>query len=130
MDCHFIEASNDFNWGKFMVARFNTEEWSLRSQVDNGRLIGGRGWTYQHMLVHDLQTGEGALFLPGGCAKADLNKQQIWVCPLFEPFLSWLYLQDLTNLKDLPRLVALDAPAEMFGYRRTGPLDKETASEP
>jgi hypothetical protein len=44
------------------------------------------------------------------------------VCPLFEPFLEWLYEQDLTDLSTLPRRVELpDAEFSFTGYRRPGP---------
>lgn len=75
----------------------------------------------QHLIVFDLQTGEErAFFLPGGLASADLNgKHQIWVCPMFEPFLAWLYKQDTSDLSALPALVNLgDVPISMRGYRR------------
>ena len=73
------------------------------------------------MLVVDLETGEGAMFSPGGLAAADLQKHRIWVCPMFEPFLAWLYKQDLSDLTKLPKHVDLpDAPFEMHGYRREG----------
>ena len=79
------------------------------------------GWSDQHLWVCDLQTGEGAFFRPGGLAGADLAKRQIWVCPMFEPFLTWLYQQDLTDLKALPDYVELpDAPFGRSGYRRRG----------
>lgn len=118
----FIEATNGpQNWGKFMIQRFD-EEWAKRSQIDGLPLLGGRGWSRDHLLIVDLQTGEGAIFRPGGHAAYDLNKHAIWVCPLFEPFLAWLYEQDLTNLGSLPSHVDLpDAEFMMSGYRRPGP---------
>ena len=67
------------------------------------------------------------MFLPGGgFARADLNKRKIWVCPLFEPFLEWLYrhVHDKEGdwWQDLPRVVELpDAPFEIYGHRRPGP---------
>jgi hypothetical protein len=91
MEVKIIEAGNGFNWGKFLV------------------------------IVFDLETNEGASFTPGGLASADLNKHQIWVCPMYEPFLEWLYKQDLTELSKLPDYVHLDAPSAMAGYRRPGP---------
>ena len=60
-----------------------------------------------HLVVLDLQTGEGAIFMPGGLAAADLDKHGIWVCPLFEPFLAWLYKQDLSDLDALPAVVEI-----------------------
>src|SRR5262245_60038740 len=103
METKFIEATNGpNNWGKFMLGRFTLDEWRIRSviagDVESRGLLGGRGWTSNHVLVLDLQTGEGAMFRPPGSVTADLNdKHQIWVCPLFEPFLEWLYKQDLTD---------------------------------
>src|SRR6266568_9619596 len=92
-------------------------------------MLSERGWTSDHLLVLDLQTGEGAIFRPGGSARADLNeKHQVWVCPLFEPFMEWLYKQDTPDLTALPDQVELDAPGAPFGYRRgevdTNPPDR------
>lgn len=122
MKTKLIEATNGpQNWGKFLLARFDADEWSRRSEVDGRSLIGGRGWTAEHILVLDLQTGEGAVFLPGGLARADLDSHKIWVCPLFGPMLEWLYKQDTTDLAALPDSVDLpDAPFAMSGYRRQG----------
>lgn len=121
MKIRFIEATNagpKGNWGKFMVARFD-EEWQIPSEI-SGMLLAGRGWTPNHILVLDLQTGEGGLFRHGGSAPHDLNKKRIWVCPLFEPFLVWLYAQD--DPLEIPSQVELDdAPFEFHGYRRPGP---------
>lgn len=121
----FIEASNGFNWGKFMVAQFAPDEWAVPSRVGPPySLLHQRGWSPAHVLVVDLETGEGALFRPGGLVAADLKKHRIWVCPLYEPFLEWLYLQDLTDLASLPDRVELpDAPCALAGYRRPGPQE-------
>lgn len=123
MKTRLIEASNGINWGKFLLARFD-QEWGVASgilgEVRQG-ILWSQGWTPLHLLILDLATGEGALFLPGGMAGADLKKRQVWVCPLFEPFLEWLYQQDLRDLDRLPALVDLPkAPAAFVGYRRTG----------
>lgn len=128
VETKIIEATQDLkhsaNWGKFCVARF-TDEWQRRSGVDTHSrtpLLRARGWGPDHLWVLDLETGEAAFFLPGGKASADLNKHRIWVCPLFEPFLAWLYQQDLTDLAALPDVVELpEAPFAMYGYRRGGP---------
>jgi hypothetical protein len=91
MQTKFIEATNvdagGMNWGKFMVARFTESEWQRRSEVGGQRMLAERGWAKDDLLVIDLQTGEGAVFKPGGYAKGDLDKHAVWVCPLFEPFL-------------------------------------------
>jgi len=119
-----IEATNGpRNWGKFMVARFDHAEWSRESKLTPGRaLLMQRGWGSEDVIVFDLETCEGAAFRPGGLPSADLQKHRVWVCPLFEPFLAWLYQQDLTDLDKLPDLIDLpDAAFEMAGYRRPGP---------
>jgi hypothetical protein len=122
----FIEVTNEvngrpFNWGKFMVARFTPDEWS-RGAVEGHpefALLDQIGWSHKHVIVFDLQTCEGAAFYPGGWPKADVEKHKIWICPLFEPFLTWLYQQDLSDLNALPSSVVLaDAPASLSGYRR------------
>lgn len=120
MHTKIIEATNGpLNWGKFLLGRFDSE-WDHKSVVNDGRpLLRERGWTPKHLLVLDIQTGEGVVVRPGGYAKADLDKHAVWVCPLFEPFLTWLYLQDLTDLAKLPDHIDLpDAPFMMQGYRR------------
>lgn len=124
METKFVEAIGTLNWGKFMVGRFTQDEWDRRSEVDGRRLVAGRGWDrHRHLLVFDLQTGEGALFWPhaNGMARMDLAKHKIWVCPLYEPFLEWLYLQDPDDLDVLPdRVELMDAEPSMYGYRRAG----------
>jgi hypothetical protein len=123
MKTKIIEATNvehgGINHGKFLVARFDNE-WSYQSAIDQRPLLRGRGWSPEHVLVLDLQTGEGAIFQPGGYAKADLDKRKIWVCPMFESFLAWLYTRDLRDLDQLPALIQLDAESALYGYRREG----------
>lgn len=127
MKTKLIEATNEkdgehFNWGKFCVAQFDAEELAIPSKIDGRYLITTRGWTADHLWVMDLQTGEGACFRLGGCAPADLEKHAVWVCPLFQPFLAWLYQQDFTSVDELPDVVNLpDAPGGLQGYRRSGP---------
>lgn len=123
MKTKILEVTNGpMNWGKFMIGRFDGE-WSRESMVAKGEsLLSARGWTPAHILVLDLQTGEGAVFRPGGLPSYDLNKHRVWVCPMFEPMLTWLYKQDLTDIAKLPDLVDLkDAPFAWSGYRRPGP---------
>lgn len=87
-------------------------------------MLDERGWTHRHLLVVDLQTGEGAIFALGGFAKADLDKHKIWVCPLFEGFLNWLYSQKFEQLEELPSVVKLNDPkSALYGYRREGPKE-------
>ena len=123
-----VTNTSRLNWGKIAVGRFNNE-WEWRSVLEAAEspdpvrmpLIRQVGWTPQHLMVFDLQTGEGAMFHPGGNARADLNKKRIWVCPMFEPFLRWLYQQDLRDLTKLPSIVVVDHPGALHGYRRSGP---------
>jgi hypothetical protein len=123
MQTKIIEATNgDRNWGKFCIMRPDVE-WSRRSVISElgAPLLQQIGWTPEHIWVLDLQTGEGAYFRPKGNAAADLAKHRIWVCPLFEPFLGWLYQQDTSDLDALPDSVDLpDAPFHLYGYRREG----------
>ena len=122
------------NHGKFLLLRFE-DEWAYRTQLpgaDEWEAYGGTppllltqvcGWGPHHTWVLDLQTGEGALFRPGGYAKADLDKHAVWVCPLFEPFLeyAWQWVKDGRDLWDLPAVVELpEAEFAFAGYRRAG----------
>lgn len=127
MKTQFIEVTqgSEFNWGKFMVGQFDEEEWLRQSMLPGHEgmmpLLRGRGWASNHFLVLDIETGEGAIFSKGS-AVADLNKHQVWVCPMFEPFLEWLYEQDFADVSELPRYVKLNTNIEaMAGYRRKGP---------
>lgn len=127
--CHKVDAPG--NWGKFMVGLLD-DECSWRSRVDHGRpLLQACGWwgaASGNIWVFDLQTGEGCFVRPGGSAHADLEKHAVWVCPLFEPWLEWLYAQlrghddYARRLTGLPLVVELpDAEFSLAGYRRSGP---------
>jgi hypothetical protein len=117
VETHIIEASNGVNHGKFMLGRFDRQEWCTPSALpghEGGSLLRQRGWGLEHIWV--------MIFKPGGLAKADLGKHGIWVCPLFEPFLEWLYQQPGPLLSALPAYVDLPgAPSALSGYRRAGP---------
>lgn len=118
MRTKFIEATNGINWGKFAVCRFEPDEIVRESVIFPGRpVLLARGWSGDELLVIDLETCEGAAFRHGGYAKADLQKHKIWVCPLFEPFLTWLYTQDVSDLDALRSPVTLPAT----GFLALGP---------
>lgn len=116
----------DGNWGKFLVC-IPEDEMGIRSELDTELkipVIRTRGWGPNHVLVLDLETGEGAIFRLGGYAKADLDKTHIWVCPLFESFLTWLYRYKTEEIPYLPQLVFLpEAEFAFHGYRRTGGMN-------
>lgn len=128
MQTKIIEATqpnpetNPQNWGKFMLMQFSWEEFQHPSAVESGRiLLPAIGyWHYDPALlwVMDLQTGEGALFNTKGSAAYDLNKHKIWVCPLFEPFLEWLYKNFNGDLDALPAYVQVECEFAFSGYRR------------
>lgn len=135
MIAHFIEATNgNVNHGKFVLLRFGLEESGVRSALPGYEheslwTIGGRRkFDPRYTMVVDLQTGEGAAFsLEGGShgARLELERHRIWVCPMFEPFLAWLYDQGLEwgkgDITKLPRFVDIPAaPAALAGYRREG----------
>lgn len=127
----FIEASNDFNHGKFLLLRYDADERLTRSALpgyEGDSLLAGRKFDWEMTFVIDLQTGEGAAFtLDSGIdASHTLNeKHRIWVCPLYEPFLIWLSEQGLGygagDILELPSYLDLpDALSSMTGRRRAG----------
>jgi hypothetical protein len=121
---HFVEVTNGSNWGKFSVITFDAEDAAYVSAITGNPLLRDLGWWDLNAFawVLDLQTGEGAYFAVGGSAKADLTKHRIWVCPMFEPFLVWLYDH---GLADLPPVVELPgAEGALYGYRRPGPEEE------
>lgn len=124
MKTAIIEVTNgELNWGKFLVGQFDDAEWAHRSKISSGPLLRQIGHSDRgnQLWVLDLQTCEGAQFRIGGSPKFDLDKHKIWVCPMFEPFLEWLYTNWDGDLGHLPAHVNLpDAPFAMHGYRREG----------
>lgn len=149
MRTRIVEATNGpFNWGKFLIGTFDDAEQSRSSVVDTAStrpLLAQIGHPSRAVLVLDLQTAEGAVFNPSNlvdragpspdtelaarCASSDLSKHQIWVCPLFEPFLAWLYTQ-CYPYADLPEHVELDVPFAAQGYRRLRTVPKGPGSAP
>lgn len=130
MIVQFIEATqkiDQFNHGKFMVARFIGDEITAKSALPDytehslWNLGGLRKLRPGMTLVLDLQTGEGAGFSlePHGAGQTaarsalyELEKHELWVCPMFPPFLGWLFAQGMGGIKGdirtLPRYVELD----------------------
>lgn len=132
MISHYIETYNDLNWGKFVLLRHDPEDLARKSALPgytNTYLLAGRKFDGDGTFVLDLQTGEGAVFYfqsPADVQYTLNHKHQIWVCPMYEPFICWLAenypeLQrgggDITKLPDVVELSM--APQAMSGYRRT-----------
>jgi len=142
MELKFIEAghSTPGNWGKFAVGRYTDAELIEPTRFpgcEGQRVVSLRGNGVHHIWVFDLATGEAARFTPGGHAKADLDSHKIWVCPLFEPFLVWLYQHIAEKGQvgwwdELPRSVVMpnNTPFDLAGYRRSGPDSRECADLP
>lgn len=137
MKTHIVEVTNnDLNWGKLMVCVHDAAEMSYQSQMSPSKfgtpLLRQIGYAGDEVWVLDLQTGEGARFRPGGLAAADLDKHRVWVCPMFQPFLEWLYAnQDLIKNWTLPATVNLPhADFDFRGYRRPGPPEAQECPTP
>lgn len=111
-----------------MVGVYEQADHERQSAIANYPLLFAIGKSRRSFWLLDLQTGEGAEFYPPDepaesyTAKFDIQKHRIWVCPLYEPFLAWLYAHasqvfDFT----LPAHVDLpDAEFQLSGYRRPG----------
>jgi len=124
MHTKIVELTNGFNWGKFLLGRFDAEEWARRPSIEHPYaehlpLLASIGWGPEHVWILDLQTGEGACFRPGGCVKADLEKHKIWVCPMFEIFLGCHRAIRARNTPSFPRRAGAPAnahvPQDLFG---------------
>ncbi len=132
---HPVDAQTGFggNWGKFAVGRWSNEELREKTKFPGceGQYITSlRGHGMTHVWLFDLQTGEGARFHTNNPIPVDVRSQlkdhQIWVCPMFEPFMVWLWhhmtVTGLDWWEHLPRTIELpDAPFDTAGYRRAGP---------
>lgn len=145
-----IEATNTnkFNFGKFNVSVYDAEERSRASIINEGfNLLRSIGKHPDDVMVADLQTSE-ALTFPAyfrnyrggdperlaGEVHYYMGKHKIWVCPLYEPFVCWLFEQDLEDIRKLPPMVDTlpEEVSSLFGYRRQGnePEPVPTAAKP
>lgn len=130
MHCQIVEYTNGFNWGKFIVGQPDEKEWARLSLLPDPSsgftpLLQQIGQGPNDLWILDLQTCEGAMFRPDGNAKADLDKHQIWVCPMYEVFLGWLYShpEHWDDVRTIPSLIEDTSPecmasSGMRGYRR------------
>ena len=90
MDTKFIEVSNnEKNWGKFLLLRMTEAEWQQPSAITQRSLLREVGWNPTNIIVFDLQTGEGARFVPGGMErmirmlKSKKLKPGFWIAPFW-----------------------------------------------
>ena len=116
MNTKIVEVTNGTVWGKFFIGWFDLVEWARHSAILPGddelsqhSLLSLGGWSSEHFLLLDLDTGDGGLFRHRGLAEQDLTKKQLFVGPLFVPFLTWLYNQPLEDVRSLslPKVVNL-----------------------
>lgn len=129
----FIEVSDDMNWGKMELQQLEPSDMEVMSLVKAGAPLltaietqrRSSADPLKQVRIWDLQTGEGAVFTParGEDPKAQLDQHRVWVCPLFLPFVRWLFRQDCTDITALPRLVEFPEGdvCHLQGYRRGGP---------
>jgi len=116
MNTVFIEATSEAatgqRAGRFVVGRFTVRDLAQDSKAspDDLAVLAQLAWDPRRIWVMDLDTRQGAAFQPGGVAADDVREHGIRVGPLFVPFLGWLYDQDLSDIRALPRLVRLHAP--------------------
>lgn len=111
----FVEFSNGFNWGKFLVQQFEPADYAYRSEVDHRALLQSQGWWGRpYFLITDLATGEGFVFYASQDDKATephvtmaLRKHQIWTCPMFPLFLAWFneHREHHEDIGTLPPLI-------------------------
>ncbi len=139
MDLKFVEAGHPpdetglgGNWGKFAVGRWDRNELGEPTTFpgcEGQKIVSLRGWGGDHIWVFDLQTGESARFHTNNPVPVDVPDQlrlhEIWVCPMFEPFMVelWAHIRRRGRAwwDELPRTMFLpDAPFELAGHRRAG----------
>ena len=119
MNTKIVEVTNGVAWGKFLIGWFDLVEWARHSAMLPGDaalaqhpLLSLSGWSPEHFLLLDLDTGEGGLFKHRGLADQDMANKHVSVGPMFEPFLTWLYDQPLEDVRSLrlPKLINLPEP--------------------
>ncbi len=94
MDIRLIEAGQTLeegpNWGKFLVGRFEEDEWNYPSVITGEPLLRSLGptktprrdpYTTANILVLDLQTGEGFF-----TRASQTPRQREWECALDRAF--------------------------------------------
>ncbi len=122
MEYRFVEVTDGTLHGKFMIGVFGDDDHAEREAFSGALLLRNRGWSRDHFMLFDLQTGEGALFRPGGRARFDLHRTRICVCPVFEVFLDWLYTHIYEHGPEwfhaIPRKMLIPPVIGIGSYRR------------
>lgn len=128
MDAQFAEVTDGIAYGKFMVARLDTAELNAPSAMPEAppgtRLLtysGRRRMNDHTTLVIDLQRGTAAAWpLNGPVSNArhylteHLRGLERLVCPMYIPFVGWLYEQDQWGMGEgsintIPRYIDMRA---------------------
>ena len=100
MKTRLVEVTDGAFYGKFLVGKFDEAEWRHEGEIPKESIIRPVpyalldicGWSRDHLLVLDLETGNGTIFRPGGALDYDMEKRKMgYVCPLYRTFLGWLY---------------------------------------
>lgn len=102
MITRFVEVTDGWMYGKFLVCRMDAEELATPSEMPDARhgerllVHGGRRRFNDHStLVIDLQLGTAAAWPLQGLMEA-YESEHLWhlhVCPMYRPFVRWLYEQ-------------------------------------
>jgi len=131
MHTRFVEVTDGFAYGKFLVCRMTSEElstWSAMPEAPEGQRLltygGRRRFNERTTLVLDLQLGTGYAWpLENGVIgmqhyiskhyEADFGPKFAWmVCPMYLPFVLWLHEQGTWaegagSIDDIPRYLDL-----------------------
>lgn len=109
-------------WCKFMIGVF-TDEWGHRPVVDAPEyeatsLLRQLGWSRDHYLILDLESGQGAIFHRGSHPEWDERTKGLSRNPMLVPLWKWLQTQDLDRIQDFPDKVTLEGPMSRERQKR------------
>ena len=127
MITHFVEVTDGFAYGKFLVCRMTGEElstWSAMPEAPEGQRLltygGRRRFNERTTLVIDLQLGTGLAWpLSDGLIGMRHYTREHFdrdlaphVCPMYLPFVLWLYEQGkwargAGDITEIPRYLDL-----------------------
>lgn len=87
MKTKFFEGTDQFNYGKFMLGAMSLDELNTPCLETTGGVNQFIHNTESKFWILDLQTKEGAFFDLKFDIIPQLEKHQIWVCPMYPLFL-------------------------------------------